>query len=375
MSEAVLQLENEKRAGECTNHLDVSFDKSVPNMSTIENAGSCVTGITAADIAASSLTNGNEEPVLNGNSSDKVTKFDLLGSTDSTRQQNHFTMDTTSVDSSFSGLKGQPADVNELSQQSTSSAIGTVPYTKSNCNINCSNAVNSALQEPKMDLRCLEVNNGAVRKSYGNPSDSCLYMGSSFKTTGYINNYLNGDFASSAAANLAVLSSEENQVPESRSSYNRRKVASDNISLQIKAFSSAAMRFLWPTSEKKLVEIPRERCSWCFSCKAAVASKRGCLLNAAALNATRGAVKGLASVRPLKNGDWRLPGIATYIMFIEESLSGLLVGPFLNDTFRQRWRKQVEQATTCSAIKILLLEVSILFRVVNLASNSLSNFT
>ncbi|KAL9171363.1 hypothetical protein ABFS82_04G204400 [Erythranthe guttata] len=357
MSEAAPKLENEKRGGECTNHLDDLLDKSVPE-GEFENTGSCVTGISSTDVAASSLTNRFQEPVLNVNLLDKVTKFDQLGNTGSTRQQTPSVMNTTLVDlAAFSGLKGQPADINELSQQSTSSVIATVPYTKRNCNISYSDPNNGAPREAKTPLPCLELNDMAGRKSYGNPYGGFLYVGSSFKTTGYINNYLNGDFAASAAANLAILSSEENQVPGSRSSANRRKFMSDNIALQVKAFSSAAMRFLWPASEKKLVEIPRERCSWCFSCKAAVSSKRGCLLNAAALNATKGAVKVLSSVRSLKTGDGRLPGIATYVMFIEESLSSLLVGPFLNDTFRKRWRKQVEQATTCTAIKILLLEL------------------
>ncbi|KAL0460100.1 UNVERIFIED_CONTAM: DDT domain-containing protein PTM [Sesamum latifolium] len=120
-----------------------------------------------------------------------------------------------------------------------------------------------------------------------------------------------------SAANLAILSSEENQVPEPRSSCNRRNAMSDNVSLQVKAFSSAAMRFFWPNTEKF----------------------QGNLLS---------------------NGDGRLPGIITYIMFMEESLRGLLTGPFLNDTFRKRWRKQVEQATTCNVIKILLLEQMLL---------------
>ncbi|KAG8371210.1 hypothetical protein BUALT_Bualt13G0063600 [Buddleja alternifolia] len=281
MSEVGLQLAKKEGSDECATQLVNLMDKSVPEMTEVDNTGSCVTD-THPDMAASCLINSVQEPVLS-NSSDMATKSHRI--LNSTRQW----------------------------------------------------------------------------------SDGCLYMGSSFKTTGYINYYLHGDFAASAAANLAILTSEEKGVPDN-SLDNRRKVMSASVSLQAKAFSSAAVRFFWPNTEKKLIET-RERCSWCFSCKAPVASKRGCLLNAAATNAIKGAMKVLSGVRSLKNGDGRISGIATYIMFMEETLSGLLVGPFLNDTFRKQWRKQVEQATTCSAIKILLLELEENIRTIALSGD------
>lgn len=201
---------------------------------------------------------------------------------------------------------------------------------------------------------------GAVpsERSFKNPTEGGLYTGTSFKAQGYVNNYLHGDFAASAAANLAILSSEENQCSESLSLEKRRKLMSVDIQLQTKAFSSAATRFFWPNIEKKLIEVPRERCSWCLSCKAPVVSKKACLLNAAASNATKGAMKILATVRPAKSGDGNLPGIATYIILMEESLRGLTVGPFLSAAFRKNWRKLAEEATSCYSIKSLLLEVS-----------------
>lgn len=193
-----------------------------------------------------------------------------------------------------------------------------------------------------------------------NLSSSFFYTGSSFKSQGYINNYLHGDFAASAAANVNSLSSDENLASESQAS-DLRKLISANYSLQVKAFSSVASRFFWPHTEKKLIEIPRERCTWCLSCKAPVGSKRGCLLNAAASNAIKNAMKILAGLRPLKSGDGTLPSIATYIMLMEESLSGLTFGPFQAASFRKRWRRQLEQANTLSALKIFLLEVESLY--------------
>lgn len=183
------------------------------------------------------------------------------------------------------------------------------------------------------------------------------YMGFSYKPQSYINYYMHGDFAASAAAKFASLSSEESR-SESHGSDNQRKTVAAITYLQAKAFSQTAARFFWPCSEKKLVEVPRERCGWCISCKATVVSKRGCMLNHAAICATKSAMKILAGFSPIKSGVGILPSIATYIIYMEECLRGLIVGPFLNASYRKHWRKQVEQATTFSAIKPLLLKVS-----------------
>ncbi|XP_020552432.1 DDT domain-containing protein PTM-like [Sesamum indicum] len=362
MPVAGLQLSKELGGDECTTHLDNLLKKSFTEMTEIDDTGSCDSGSGAADKAASNLTNFVPGPVLSGNSLSTMIKSDNLGSNG---QNSCFILVEPT---SFGGLIGQPA-AKELNQQSTSNVTEAVSHTTRNSTDNFSGPVNGATPKAKTSLSCLGLNSRAERKSCGNAYDDSIYRGSSFKTTGYINNYMHGDFAASAAANLAILSSEENQVPEPRSSYNRRNAMSDNVSLQVKAFSSAGMRFFWPNTEKKLVEVPRERCTWCFSCKATVASKRGCLLNAAASNASRGAMKVPAAVRSVKNGDGRLPGIITYIMFMEESLRGLLTGPFLNDTFRKRWHKQVEQATTCNAIKILLLELEENIRTIALSGD------
>ncbi|OVA17876.1 zinc finger protein [Macleaya cordata] len=194
-------------------------------------------------------------------------------------------------------------------------------------------------------------------KSKGNGNDDCSYMGALFKPQNYINQYSLGDVAASAAASLAVIASEDNRVSKSQASSNPRKIISADISVQVKAFSLVATRFFWPNPEKKLTEVPRERCGWCLSCKTATTCKKGCLLNLAALNAIKGSVRILGALRPVKTGEGNLPGIATYIFYMEENLRGLVVGPFLSPNYRRQWRKQVEQASTCNALKPLLLEL------------------
>ncbi|XP_071685524.1 DDT domain-containing protein PTM-like isoform X2 [Rutidosis leptorrhynchoides] len=186
---------------------------------------------------------------------------------------------------------------------------------------------------------------------------SKLYIGSSFKPQAYTNVYIHGDFAASAGASLAILSREEKLGSQTTPSSSYKKFMTANYSLQAKAFSLVAKRFYWPNYEKKLVEVSRERCGWCLSCKATISSKKGCLLNAAAANAIKGAAKILGSISQSKNAEGSLASIATYVMFMEESLCGLTVGPFLNRSYRNHWRKQVEEAATLGQIKAYLLEL------------------
>ncbi|XWS73973.1 hypothetical protein CRYUN_Cryun02cG0175400 [Craigia yunnanensis] len=194
------------------------------------------------------------------------------------------------------------------------------------------------------------------------------YMGFSFKPHAYVNHYIHGHFAATAAAKLAVLSSEESQISETNKTSSAKKIAStSNIFLQVKAFSSAALRFFWPSAEKKLLDVPRERCGWCHSCKAPASSKRGCMLNSAVSTATKSANKILIGLPPLKNGEGSLPSIATYILYMEESLRGLVAGSFLSPDYRKQWCRKMEEASTCNAIKVLLLDLE-----ENISVNSLS---
>ncbi|KAL9225620.1 hypothetical protein vseg_001522 [Gypsophila vaccaria] len=186
--------------------------------------------------------------------------------------------------------------------------------------------------------------------------DTCSYMGSVFKPHAYINSYVHGAFAATAAANFAALSSDENQASEVHASDPRKAMAA-NISLQVKAFFSAAVRFFWPSAEKKLVEIPRERCSWCLHCKATVISKKSCLLNQAALSATRAEMKFISGLRLEKLSEGSLYGIIAYTLYMEESFRGLIHGPFRSSSYREQWRKKVEQASSCCEIKALLLDL------------------
>ncbi|KAJ7947925.1 DDT domain-containing protein PTM [Quillaja saponaria] len=214
---------------------------------------------------------------------------------------------------------------------------------------------------------CLPVNlssqtrgNHSSRKTDNSLIDDFVYMGPSYKPQSYINYYMHGDFSASAAAKLAALSTEDSRISDFHV---------PDYFLQAKAFSLTASRFFWPSSEKKLVEVPRERCGWCLACKAPISSKKGCMLNHAALSATKGTLKILAGLGPVSNCEGHLSSIATYIIYMEETLHGLIVGPFLSASYRKQWHKQVEKVTTFNDIKPLLLELEENIRIIALSGD------
>jgi hypothetical protein len=249
-----------------------------------------------------------------------------------------------------------PSDVTQQSLVYRSSAIELATCTSANSVGSRIENGNGTCLPASVFSQNKEGNHQGIQR-VRNSTNNCSYVGTFFKPHAYINHYMHGDFAASAAVNLNVLSSEESRT-ETHKSGNGRKVVTD-ILLQAKAFSTAASRFFWPSSERKLVEVPRERCGWCYSCKLPSSNRRGCMLNSAALTATKGALKVISGLRPILNGEGSLSSISTYILYMGEILCGLTTGPFLSASHRKLWRKQVEDASTYSAIKQPLLEVSL----------------
>lgn len=80
------------------------------------------------------------------------------------------------------------------------------------------------------------------------------------------------------------------------------------------------------------------------------------MLNAAASTATRGAMK-ILGIHTIKNGERSLSSISTYISLTEKSFRGLISGPFVNENFRRRLHEALENISSHSVLKLLLLEV------------------
>ncbi|CAL4934462.1 unnamed protein product [Urochloa decumbens] len=181
---------------------------------------------------------------------------------------------------------------------------------------------------------------------------------SSFKPQAYMNLYHHGNIAACAAANLAAITADQDKVSSSQVTTNfRKKIAADNA-LQVKVFSSASTQFVWPSAEKKLMEIPRDRCGWCLACRcSAIGNKKACFLNMAAANAVKSSARVLSFMHVIENSDSHFPSIVAYLANMEESLRGLLASSLQDARQRQRWHQQLREASNCRTVIPLLLEL------------------
>ncbi|KAJ0020610.1 hypothetical protein Pint_31990 [Pistacia integerrima] len=334
-------------------HPPVKESYGVTDMVEAENASSN-NGSNLDNVAVSSLATSVDtmtQPNLPVGQSNSLTVTEKTNM----KLHGHIKMESAMSTGSIT-QQAEPSDLTYQSLVDRSSAIDFMTCTSRISNESYNRHESSCLPA-NMFFQSKEGNYAGFLRGGRNSAGNCAYMGSNFKPQAYINQYMHGDFAAAAAAKLAVLSSEESQVSEALKSGNARKVISGSILMQAKAFSSTASRFFWPCPEKKLWEVPRERCSWCYSCKAPASSRRGCMLNSAITIATKGAMKFFNGLHPLKIGEGSLPTIAAYILYMEESLCGLMKGSFVSSSYRNRWRKQVQEASTFNLLKALLLEL------------------
>lgn len=237
----------------------------------------------------------------------------------------------------------------------TSSSYATPSNLKlpniSSGHVACTTPYITAGKKSNVHVTSIETSRSIVAKSSVKP-------GPPFKPYLYLNQYMHGDIAASAAATFAILSAEESNSKASDVS-NHKKAAHQMVVLQMKAFSQAASQFVWPSADRRLTEVPRDRCGWCLSCKGANANKKGCLLNWAATNAIKASAKNYSGLRPIyRTEESNLPSVATYIASMEESLQGLIDGALLDAKYRAWWRNQIKEANDCNVLKFLLLEVS-----------------
>ncbi|GFZ20717.1 PHD-finger and DNA binding domain-containing protein [Actinidia rufa] len=130
------------------------------------------------------------------------------------------------------------------------------------------------------------------------------------------------------------------------------KPVEDIILAQLKAISKKATKFYWPNVQNLNADAKKEKCGWCFSCKAPDDDK-DCFFN---MNDSApvllSEVVGLHS-KWNKNG--HLIDVMCYMLCIEERLQGFLLGPWLNPHYSNLWRKSVVKASDVASLKHLLL--------------------
>lgn len=169
---------------------------------------------------------------------------------------------------------------------------------------------------------------------------------------GYMNCYSFGQIASSVAEELTRKSSD--------------KIKEDTIiteeeiiSAQMKTILKKSSKFSGPNVGNLNLDAQKEKCGWCFSCKAP-ADYGDCLFIMSmgpVQDVSNCNITGFQSKRNKDGG--HLNDVRCQILSIHDRLQGLLLGPLLNPHHRELWRKSLLKASDLASIKHLLLMVRI----------------
>ncbi|KAM0997171.1 hypothetical protein ACFX2I_007044 [Malus domestica] len=164
---------------------------------------------------------------------------------------------------------------------------------------------------------------------------------------GYMNYYSFGQIASSVAEELARKSSEK---------IKEDKIITEEeiISAQMKTILKKSSKFFWPNIENLNTGAQKEKCGWCFSCKAP-ADDKDCLFIMSMGSIQDASYSDRVGLQLKKSGKGHLNDVSCQILSIHDRLQGLLLGPWLNPLHVELWRKTLIQASSIASIKYLLL--------------------
>lgn len=168
---------------------------------------------------------------------------------------------------------------------------------------------------------------------------------------GYMNCYSFGQIASSVAEELTRKSSD--------------KIKEDTIiteeeiiSAQMKTILKKSSKFSGPNVGNLNLDAQKEKCGWCFSCKAP-ANYGDCLFIMSMGPVQDVSYSNITGFQSKRNKDGHLNDVRCQILSIHDRLQGLLLGPLLNPHHRELWRKSLLKASDLASIKHLLLMVRI----------------
>lgn len=130
------------------------------------------------------------------------------------------------------------------------------------------------------------------------------------------------------------------------------------ILMQIKTILKKSTKLSWPENQNLNVDVRRERCGWCYTCRLPT-DERDCLVNMALLSAHKESKNELVGLQ-LKNKKGHLIDVLSYIMSIEDRLRGLLSGPWLNPNHSKLWHKNILRSFSIAPLKQILLMVRFL---------------
>ncbi|XP_002513535.2 DDT domain-containing protein PTM [Ricinus communis] len=218
----------------------------------------------------------------------------------------------------------------------------------------CSNKSTEPMGDNCLEPPCLDSKKANVIRSAANSYPSFALNGKNGDAsqiqpeTSYLNYYNFGHIASSVAEDLLHKSSDKTIEDSIKSE-------EEIISAQMKILSKRCPKFHWSSIPRLNVDVQKEKCGWCFSCRAS-SDDPGCLFNMT-LSSVGGEGSAIesAGLQAKGNKKGHLTDIISHVLVIEDRLQGLLLGPWLNPNYSKLWRKSVLKASDIVSLKHLLL--------------------
>ncbi|URE30883.1 PHD finger family protein [Musa troglodytarum] len=162
---------------------------------------------------------------------------------------------------------------------------------------------------------------------------------------GYINYYIFGRVASSVAEDLMSKSSESNNKEPKKSDDNM-------VVAQLKAIFKRCPKLSSYSFLQQSLDIQKEKCGWCHSCKTSSSSDCAFIVNDKHLEDMKSDAVRLYSEKKKKS---HIVSVIHDLLSIEDHLNGLLSGPWENPHYSGLWQKAVMKASDVASLKHMLL--------------------
>lgn len=167
----------------------------------------------------------------------------------------------------------------------------------------------------------------------------------------YLNQYSFARVASSVAG-------EWTRKPSDKTSQAPSKSLEELISIQLKVISKTSVDFSWSNLQNLSVDSRKEKCGWCLACKFPT-DDGNCLFFINNPTVLENFTSELLNFGSRISRNDRLIDIMCHILYIEDRLRGLLLGPWLNPNFPKLYRKSFLEASDIVPVKDLLLMVRV----------------
>ncbi|XP_058199224.1 DDT domain-containing protein PTM [Rhododendron vialii] len=169
--------------------------------------------------------------------------------------------------------------------------------------------------------------------------------GKNMESSDYVNNY---NFARKAALVVEELTGNSSD----KINVGSTKSLEDIISAQLKAISKKATKFSWPSIQNLNAVARREKCGWCFSCRAPD-DDEDCFFNMN--DSAPDSTSEIIDLGAKRNKKGHLVDVVGYMLCFEDRLRAFLLGPWLNPHYTKIWRNSVVKASEVDSLKHLLL--------------------